>query len=161
MTTQPSYSDALTHIRTALTEIETVITPGRTAQGYALYKQSSNQYWTNLISRIVPTQSITDEWQWDLSVRAVYRVGNMTEVETSVEDLAQEVLFTAVYEFTRRPFLQCSSYTTGVLGVASDGLQVVSAEIVSGGTTEQTTLNVVLTLTIPLLFGYNTLTVNE
>jgi len=159
--TNPSYTDALTHIRTALTQIETVITTNRTAQPYALYKQATLQYWTNLISRIIPTQTITDEWEWGLSVRAVYRAGNVTENETSVEDHAQDVLFDAVYQFTRRPYLQCTTYTTGVLGIGSPGVRVDNAEIISGGTQEQPTLNVVVNLTIPLLFGYDTLTVNE
>jgi hypothetical protein len=159
--TLPSYEDARTHIQAALTEIQQIITPNAPAQPYALYKQLPMRYWTNLIARIVPTQSMTDEFEWSLSVRAAYRAGLMTEPETTVESHAQDVLFKSVYEFTRRPFLQSPTYVNGVLGVSSSGVTVDSAEIVTGGTNEQQTLNVVVSMTIPLLFGYNTLTIHE
>ena len=160
MTSSPSYETALIDIRQALIGIEQIITPNRTAYAYALEKQATPGYWTNLIRSVVPVQDTTtgtELWQWNVSVTVVFRVGNITEVPTSVEKVAEEVLFASVYQFTTRQYLQAVTLPNGLPSISPEGVTVNNAEIVTGGVNEQQTLNVVLTLNIPLLLGYSTI----
>lgn len=158
--TDPDYEQTLDDIRAALMAICKAITANVNISGYGLYKQADFPYWTISMPRTAPSIEGTGEFKLSETILLVCHMGHLTE-ESKVEEAAQRTKTLATIEFLRRPFLQSTEYPRGVAAVDSDGAFPRDISIVRGGTETTQSLNVTVTLDVPLLLQFDELNFEE
>lgn len=159
MTTVPDYEDSLDDIKAALVAICQVITPQLSGNTYAYTRvQQAPPFWSQFWSRAVPLDEGTGYQAFSETVVLTYHVAKITDAGNAAESEAQRAKVAAQVEFSRRPFLQSEgTYARGVNAVAPDGVALQSVAIVRAGETDNQSLAVQVTLTIPVLFQSDTL----